>query len=178
MLAEHPDQRRELADDRSLVPHAIEELLRYEAPSPVQARYVTATSSTTAQTVPEGSVMVLLNGSGNRDERQFPDGDRFDIHRKIDHHLSFGYGLHFCLGAALARLEGRVALDEVLQRFPDWEVDWDNAEAGAHLDRARLGAPAGGRFLSVPPAAVAESERERTAQVGRAYVSAADASNS
>ena len=72
--------------------------------------------------------MVILNGSANRDDRQFPDGDRFDIHRNIDHHLSFGYGLHFCLGAALARLEGRVALDEVLQRFPEWEVDWDNAK--------------------------------------------------
>jgi cytochrome P450 len=80
------------------------------------------------QTVPEGSVMLMLNGSGNRDDRKFPDGDSFDIHRKIDHHLAFGYGIHFCLGAALARLEGRVALDEVLQRFPDWEVDWDNAE--------------------------------------------------
>ncbi len=71
--------------------------------------------------------MVLLNGSANRDERRFPDADRFDIHRKIGHHLSFGYGIHFCLGAALARLEGRVALDEVLKRFPDWEVDYDNA---------------------------------------------------
>ena len=72
--------------------------------------------------------MVLLNGSGNRDDRRFPEGDRFDIHRQIGHHLSFGYGLHFCLGAALARLEGRVALDEVLKRFPEWEVDWDNAK--------------------------------------------------
>ena len=77
--------------------------------------------------MPAGSAILLLNGSGNRDERKFPDGDRFDVHRKIDHHLAFGYGLHFCLGAALARLEGRVALDEVLQRFPSWEVDWDNA---------------------------------------------------
>jgi cytochrome P450 len=71
--------------------------------------------------------MLLLNASANRDERRFPDPDRFDIHRKIDHHLTFGYGIHFCLGAALARLEGRVALDEVLQRFPEWEVDWENA---------------------------------------------------
>jgi cytochrome P450 len=71
--------------------------------------------------------MVLLNGSGNRDERHFPDGDQFDIHRRIDHHLSFGYGLHFCLGAALARLEGRAVLDEVIQRFPEWEVDRNNA---------------------------------------------------
>ncbi len=79
------------------------------------------------QTVPAGSVMLLLNASANRDERQFADPDRFDIHRKVQRHLSFGYGLHFCLGAHLARLEGRVALEEVLQRFPDWEVDWDNA---------------------------------------------------
>ena len=80
--------------------------------------------------------MVLLNGSGNRDDRHFPDGDRFDIHRTIDHHLSFGYGLHFCLGAALARLEGRVALDEVLQRWTDWDVDWDNAKQ-AHTPTVR-----------------------------------------
>ena len=128
LLAEHPDQRREIVEDRSLIPNAIEELLRYEAPSPIQARYVARDVEYYGQTVAEGNVMVLLNGSGNRDERHFPDADRFDIHRKIDHHLSFGYGLHFCLGAALARLEGRVALDEVLQRFPAWEVDWDNAK--------------------------------------------------
>lgn len=127
VLAEHPDQRQELVEDRSLVPGAIEELLRFEAPSPVNARYVTTDVEHHGTIVPEGSVMLLLNGSANRDDRRFPDGDSFDIHRKIDHHLSFGYGLHFCLGAALARLEGRVALDEVLQRFPTWEVDWDNA---------------------------------------------------
>jgi cytochrome P450 len=127
VLAEHPDQRQELVEDRSLVPGAIEELLRYEAPSPVNARYVTTDVEHHGTIVPEGSVMLLINGSANRDDRRFPDGDSFDIHRKIDHHLSFGYGLHFCLGAALARLEGRVALDEVLQRFPTWEVDWDNA---------------------------------------------------
>lgn len=127
VLAEHPDQRRELAEDRSLIPNAIEELLRYEPPSPVQGRYVTEDVEHHGQTVPAGSVVLLLNASGNRDERQFPDGESFDIHRKIGHHLSFGYGAHFCLGAALARLEGRVALDEVLTRFPEWEVDTDNA---------------------------------------------------
>ncbi|MCU4182922.1 cytochrome P450 [Acidiferrimicrobium sp. IK] len=126
-LGEHPDQRREIAADRSLIPNAIEEILRFEAPSPVQARYVARDVEHYGTTVPEGSVMVVLNGSANRDERRFPDGDRFDIHRKIGHHLSFGYGLHFCLGAALARLEGRVALDEVLTRFPDWEIDYDHA---------------------------------------------------
>ena len=127
VLAEHPDQLRELGADRSLVRNAIEELLRYEPPSPVNARYVTTDVELHGQVVPAGATIILLNASANRDDRKFPDGDRFAIHRKVDHHLSFGYGLHFCLGAALARLEGRVALDEVLQRFPSWEVDWDNA---------------------------------------------------
>ncbi|WP_045880051.1 cytochrome P450 [Pseudofrankia sp. DC12] len=127
VLAENPDQRRELAADRSLIPNAIEELLRYEAPSPVQARYVAHDVTHLGQTVPEGSVMVLLNGSGNRDERRYTDPDRFDIRRDVGRHLTFGYGIHHCLGAALARLEGRVALDEVLRRFPEWEVDWPNA---------------------------------------------------
>jgi cytochrome P450 len=127
VLAEHPDQRRQLVEDRTLVPNAIEELLRFEPPSPVQARYVTKDVEQHGHAVPEASAILLLNASGNRDERKFSDPDRFDIHRTIDHHLAFGYGTHFCLGAALARLEGRVALDEVLTRFPTWEVDWDNA---------------------------------------------------
>jgi cytochrome P450 len=93
----------------------------------VQSRYVAHDAELYGQTVPEGSVMVSLNGSANRDERQFPNGEAFDIHRQMGHHLSFGYGIHFCLGAALARLEGRVVLDEVIQRFPEWEIDWDNA---------------------------------------------------
>jgi cytochrome P450 len=79
------------------------------------------------QSVAAGSAILLLTASANRDERRFPDADRFDIHRQIDHHLAFGYGIHFCLGSALARLEGRIALDEVLQRFPTWDVDWENA---------------------------------------------------
>ena len=128
VLADHPEQRAKIVEDRSLVPNAIEELLRFEPPSPTQARYVTQDVEHHGQVVPEGSVVLLLNGSGNRDQRKFPEGDRFDVTRKIDHHLAFGYGLHFCLGAALARLEGRVALDEVLQRFPSWGVDWDNAK--------------------------------------------------
>lgn len=127
VLAEHPQQLRQVADDRTLVPKVIEEVLRYEAPSPVQARYVARDAEHHGHVVPEGSVMLLLNGSANRDERRFPDGDRFDIHRDAGHHVSFGYGLHFCLGAALARLEGRVALDEVLKRWSHWEVDHDSA---------------------------------------------------
>jgi cytochrome P450 len=136
LLGEHPDQRREIAEDRALIPRAIEEILRYEAPSPVQARTVTRDVEHHGETVRAGSIMLLLNGSANRDDRHFPDGDRFDIHRTIDHHLSFGYGLHFCLGAALARLEGRVALDEVLNRWPEWEVDWDHVTQ-AHTPTVR-----------------------------------------
>jgi cytochrome P450 len=136
VLAENPEQRRMLVEDRSLVPNAIEELLRYEAPSPVQARYISRDVEHYGTTIPAGNVMVLLTAAGNRDERHFPDADRFDITREIDHHLSFGYGIHFCLGAALARLEGRIALDEALERFPEWDVDWDRAEQ-AHTSTVR-----------------------------------------
>ena len=136
LLGEHPDQRRAVVEDRSLLNGAIEEILRYEAPSPVQARWVTKDVEHHGQLVPKDSIMVVINGSANRDERHFPDADRFDVHRRIDHHLSFGYGIHFCLGAALARLEGRIALDEVLHRFPDWEVDWDRA-VQAHTPHVR-----------------------------------------
>jgi cytochrome P450 len=127
VLAEHPDQRRELVEDRSLIPNAIEELLRYEPPAPHVARYVSRDVEHYGETVPEGSVMMFLVGAANRDDRRFPDGDRFDIRRDIGQHLTFGYGIHFCLGAALARLEGRIALDEVLNRFPEWDVDLDKA---------------------------------------------------
>jgi cytochrome P450 len=128
LLAEHPDQRSLLVERPERIPNAIEEILRFESPSPVQARYVTRDVELHGRVVPAGGVMLLLNGSANRDEREFPDGDRFDVQRKIDHHLAFGHGIHFCLGAALARLEGRVALEEVLKRFPSWEVDWENAK--------------------------------------------------
>ena len=135
LLSDHPDQRRQLVDDLSLIPRAIEEVLRYEAPSPVQARYVARDVECYGQTIPEGSVMLLLNGSANRDERHFPDADRFDIDRSGGH-LSFGQGLHFCLGSALARMQARVVLEEVLKRWPDWEVDYDNV-AMAHTSSVR-----------------------------------------
>jgi len=128
VLAEHPDQRRQLVEDPSLIPNAIEEILRYEPPAPHVARYVARDVELYGQTVPEGSVMLFLVGSANRDDRRYPDGDTFDIHRNIGQLLTFGYGIHFCLGAALARLEGRIALEEVLKRFPDWEVDYSRAK--------------------------------------------------
>ncbi len=128
VLAEHPGQRRDLAENPKLIPRAIEELLRYEPPAPHVARYVTRDVSLYDQTVPEGSVMIMLIGAACRDERQFgPDAGEFNIHRANRPHLTFSVGTHFCLGSALARLEGRVALEEILKRFPEWEVDLSNA---------------------------------------------------
>jgi cytochrome P450 len=128
VLGDHPDQRRELAADLSLVPAAIEELLRFEPPAPHVARYVDRDVELHGTTVAEGNVMLFLVGSANRDDRRFQAGDSFDIRRPLKPHITFGYGIHFCLGAALARLEGRIALEEVLKRFPDWEVDADHAK--------------------------------------------------
>ncbi len=123
ILTEHPGQRSELAERPSLIPNAIEELLRYEAPSPVQGRWTTHPVELYETAVPAESKVLLLTGSAGRDERAYPEPDRFDIHRRFDQHVSFGYGIHFCVGAALARLEGRIALEETLRRYPTWEVD-------------------------------------------------------
>jgi cytochrome P450 len=136
LLAQHPDQRRLLVEDPSLIPAAIEEILRLESPSPVQARYVQRDVKVHETVVPEGSIMLLLNAAANRDERHFTDPDRFDVHRDEGPHLAFGYGLHFCLGAALARLEGRVALEEILKRWPTWDVDTDRGQM-AHTASVR-----------------------------------------
>jgi cytochrome P450 len=130
LLAEHPDQRADLVADPSLIPKAVEEVLRYQPPGPLVARYVTKDVELYGETVPAGSVMLFLLASANRDDRRFPDGDSFDIHRPVTQHLGFGYSVHYCMGAALARLEGRVALEELLARFPKWEVDRDGAKLG------------------------------------------------
>jgi cytochrome P450 len=128
VLAEHPDQRRELVADPGLVPNAIEELLRFEPPALQVARYVARDAEFQGQTVPAGSALLGLVGAANRDPDKFPEPERFDIHRDVKGMLTFGYGIHFCLGAALARIEGRIALEEVLARFPEWEVDLDDAQ--------------------------------------------------
>jgi cytochrome P450 len=127
VLAEHPDQRAELAGDPSLIPNAIEELLRYEPPGPHVARYVTADTELHGQVIPADSALLLMVASANRDERQFPGPDRFDIHRDVRQNVVFGHGPHFCLGAPLARLEGRIALEEVLNRWPAWDIDTGSA---------------------------------------------------
>ncbi|HEY5698460.1 MAG TPA: cytochrome P450, partial [Acidimicrobiales bacterium] len=123
LLAEHPDQRREVVEDRSLIPNVIDETLRFEPTGHASARFVTHDIDYYGTTLPAGSAMLLLQASANRDPRRYSDPGVFDIHRKDIQHLTFGFGLHFCLGANLARLEARVALDELLNRFPEWDLD-------------------------------------------------------
>ena len=127
VLAEHPDQRRKVVEDRSLVNNTVEELLRFEPPAPHVGRYVARDAEFQGETVPAGSAILCLVGAANRDESKFANGETFDIHRPPAQHLAFGLGAHFCLGASLARLEGRIALDELLTRFPEWDVDLSNA---------------------------------------------------
>jgi cytochrome P450 len=122
-LGDHPDERRTLASDRTLMPNAVEEILRYEAVSYHAARFVARDVELHGHTVPAGSSMVMLPCAANRDERHFVDPDRFDVRRAPGQHLSFGFGPHFCLGASLARLELRVAIDVLLDAIPDWAVD-------------------------------------------------------
>ncbi|MGK2867324.1 MAG: cytochrome P450 [Mycobacterium sp.] len=128
LLSEHPEQRRRLVADRSLVPGAIEEILRFEPPALQAARYVTRDVDFQGATVPQGSAILLLIGAANRDERRFGESaEEFDVSRSPRQHLTFGVGAHYCLGNALARIEGRIALDEIMNRFPDWDVDLESA---------------------------------------------------
>jgi cytochrome P450 len=124
VLAEHPDQRCAVVADRALIPSVIDETLRYEPTGHATARFVTEDIDYYGTTVPAGSAILLLLASANRDERRYRDPDIFDISRQDIQHLTFGYGLHFCLGSHLARLEGRVALDELLNRWTEWDVDY------------------------------------------------------
>ncbi|HEX4015199.1 MAG TPA: cytochrome P450 [Frankiaceae bacterium] len=127
LLARHPDQRADLVADPALIPSAIEETLRFEPTGHAVARYVTTDVDYYGQTVPAGSAITFIVASANRDEQRWENGERFDIHRPMAQHLTLGIGTHYCLGAALARIEARVALEEFLVRFPTWEVDWDKA---------------------------------------------------
>ncbi|HWF14668.1 MAG TPA: cytochrome P450 [Acidimicrobiales bacterium] len=128
VLAEHPDQRADLVKDPSLIPAAVEEVLRFESPAPHVGRCIARQDLVVRDIlVPEGSVMLFLLGSANRDYRKFPDGDTFDVHRDVRRHLTFGNGIHLCMGSALARMEGRIALEELLVRIPEWDIDMENA---------------------------------------------------
>lgn len=126
VLAKYPDQRTEVIEDRALIPNVIEETLRFEPTGHAVARYVTTDAEFHGQLIPAGSAISLLVASANRDERRWSEPERFDIHRRINQILTFGLGTHYCMGAALARLEAKIALEEFVARFPKWDVDWDN----------------------------------------------------
>lgn len=124
-FADFPDQWQKLRDDHSKIPAAVEELLRFEAPSQYQVRTAMRDVTLHGITIPAGSAVLLVTGSATRDERMFPDPDRLDIdrERKMGFNLALGYGIHSCLGAALARMEGRIALEALLDLIPEYEVD-------------------------------------------------------
>lgn len=122
-LFRHPDQRADLVASPDLLPGAVEELLRYDPPSQVQGRWSTRPWTRHGVTIPEDVRVLLLTGAAHRDERQFPDPDRFEIRRKLDRTVHFGQGHHLCLGKSLARQECRVAFEEILARFPDYAID-------------------------------------------------------
>ncbi|MGB6205448.1 cytochrome P450 [Mycobacterium sp.] len=128
VLAEHPDQRREIHQDRSLLNRTVDETLRFEPTGPHVARWMAKDFECYGTTIPAGSAMLLLFGAANRDPRRYTDPDMYNIHRDNISHITFGKGVHYCLGANLARLEGRVALDEILNRWPEWDIDYDTAQ--------------------------------------------------
>ncbi len=117
-LLSHSAELAKLRADLTLVPQMIEEMLRYEAPAQALLRQATADTKIAGSTIPAGSGVMILYGSANRDERQFPNPDVFDVTRNPQEHLAFGFGIHYCIGAPLARLEARIAMDGFLRRFP------------------------------------------------------------
>ncbi len=125
----HPDEWRKVLDDpEAKLPVAMEEVLRYWAPSQYQGRFATRDSTWHGVEIPADAPVILVTGAANRDERAYPDPDHFDIDREPRLSVSLGHGIHLCLGAALARLESRIAFDEIRQRFPRFEVDEDGCE--------------------------------------------------
>jgi cytochrome P450 len=128
VLDAFPDERARLVADPTLWTTAVEELLRFDPPSHYQGRVATKPLAYYDQEVPEGDIVLLINGAANRDPRTFERPERFIADRPIERQLAFGHGIHFCLGASLARQETRVALEELLKRFPKYEVDRDGVE--------------------------------------------------
>ena len=127
-LWRNPDQRRILVADPGLIPNAVEETLRFDPPSQYQGRVTTSEVVLHGRAIPRHARVLLVNGASGRDERRFPDPDRFDVRREIDMHLGFGYGRHICLGASLARMETRIGLEEFLRRWPEYEIPADGVE--------------------------------------------------
>jgi cytochrome P450 len=126
LLAENPGERAVLVEHPDVIANGVEELLRIEAPSPVQGRWTTEEQTLHGVTIPADSKVLLLTGSAGRDDRVFENPDRLDVRRTFRHHVAFGYGIHFCVGAALARMEGRIAIEETLRRYPTWELDHEH----------------------------------------------------
>ena len=128
LLDRHPDQRHQIIADPALIPQAVEEVLRFHNSTQYMHRTLTHDIERHGQTMNEGQSVLLVIGAANHDEREFgPSAERFDIRRCPERHLAFGYGAHFCLGAALARMEGKVALEEIHRRLPDYAVDREHA---------------------------------------------------
>lgn len=141
MLAHHPEQRRMLVADQSLIPNAVEEMLRYECPAQVLPRRTTEEVEIHGVTIPAKHEIKLVWAAANRDEREFPDPDRFDVTREIRRHLALGIGIHFCLGSKLARLEARVAFEELLARMPEYELESEPRWLPSTWARAYAGLP-------------------------------------
>jgi cytochrome P450 len=127
-LGEHPDQRAECAKDPSLIPNAFLEGLRFDMPTQFLCRTLTREHEIRGQKLRPGQPILFLYPSANRDEDEFQDPDRYDIHRSIPRLLSFGHGTHMCIGIHAAKLEGRVLLEETLKRIPEYEIHLDEAE--------------------------------------------------
>ena len=125
LLAEHPDQRARLVREPAAIANAIEEMLRCESPAQALPRRLLRDATVHGRTIPKGAMVRLVWAAANRDEREFANADTFDITRPSPRHLGFGVGAHFCLGARLARLETRVAFEELLARIPDYELTGD-----------------------------------------------------
>ena len=122
-LLRHPDQMKRLRDDPSLIPTAVEELLRYDSPVQFTNRILTADMELGGKTLRAGQMVLLLLAAANRDPEQFPGPDKLDVGRQNNKHVAFGLGSHFCLGAPLARLEGRLVLEALLRRVPNLRLD-------------------------------------------------------
>jgi cytochrome P450 len=128
LLAQVPDERRTLRADPGLIADAFEEIVRWDSPAQGFKRTLTRPVGLHGHSLPTGTTILLLPGAANRDERVFDEPDCFRAERRPRHHLAFGQGVHYCLGAPLARLENRIALEIILDWFPDWEIDWATAE--------------------------------------------------
>ncbi len=123
-----PEERKRLLADPRRIPGAVLETLRYDPPSQYQGRTTTREVELHGKTIPAGAKVLIINAASGRDERKYPDPDRFDVERRFDHHLNFGHGHHVCLGKNLALLESRIALEEFLKRFPEYAIPEDGFE--------------------------------------------------